>query len=204
MATQTTSGISIPCLLSILAYFNPQAYVTGLNDFPGQPTPPIALLFQVYHLMFGLGTLFAGVGLLGGLFYLLKKGKKGDPDRPRRIWDARWVLRLFVITVFFVEVAIISGWWTAEIGRQPWVVYEVLLTEDGHSPLLTAIDVILSLGMFVVLYALLLVLFLYLLNKKIQVGPEPLEEVETVAVSNLPDTFRDVFRRRDRADVKEL
>ncbi len=142
--------------------------------------------------------------MLGGLFYFLKKGKKGDPDRPRRIWDARWVLRLFVITVFFVEVAIIAGWWTAEIGRQPWVVYEVLLTADGHSPLLSAIDVVLSLGMFVVLYALLLVLFLYLLNKKIQTGPEPLEEVETVEVSNLPDTFRDVFRRRDRADVKEL
>ena len=79
VATQTTSGISIPCLLSILAYFNPHAYVTGLNDFPGQPTPPIALLFQVYHLMFGLGTVFAGVGVLGGFFYLLKRGKKGIP-----------------------------------------------------------------------------------------------------------------------------
>ena len=67
------------------------------------------------------------------------------------------MLRLFVITVFFVEVAIIAGWWTAEIGRQPWVVYNVLLTADGVSPVLTAIDVVLSLGMFVVLYALLLV-----------------------------------------------
>ena len=109
-----------------------------------------------------------------------------------------------MITVFFVEVAIIAGWWTAEIGRQPWVVYEVLLTADGVSPLLTAIDVVLSLGMFVVLYALLLALFLYLLNEKIQRGPEPLEDVETVEMSSLPDTFRDVFRRRDRADVKEL
>ena len=118
----------------MLAYFNPQAYVTGLNDFPGQPLPPIALLFQVYHLMFGLGSLFVPIGLLGGLFYFLRKGKKGDPDRPRRIWDARWVLRLFVITVFFVEVAIIAGWWTAEIGRQPWVVYNVLLTADGVRP----------------------------------------------------------------------
>ncbi len=204
VATQTTSGISIPCLLSVLAYFNPQAYVTGLNDFPGQPLPPIALLFQVYHLMFELGSLFVPIGLLGGLFYFLRKGKKGDPDRPRRIWDARWVLRLFVITVFLVEVAIIAGWWTAEIGRQPWVVYNVLLTSDGHSPVLTAIDVVLSLGMFVILYGLLLVLFLYLLNAKIQRGPEPLEEVETVEASSLPDTFRDVFRRRDRADAKEL
>ena len=154
--------------------------------------------------MFGLGDAVRPLGVLGGLFYLLKRGKKGDPDRPRRIWDARWILRLFVITVFFVEVAIIAGWWTAEIGRQPWVVYNVLLTADGVSPLLTAIDVVLSLGMFVVLYALLLALFLYLLNKKIQLGPEPLEEVEEVEVSSLPDTFRDVFRRRDRADVKEL
>jgi cytochrome bd ubiquinol oxidase subunit I len=201
VATQTTNGISIPCLLSVLAYFNPQAYVTGLNDFPGQPLPPIALLFQVYHLMFGLGTLFAGAGVLGGLFYLLKRGKKGDPDRPRRIWDARWVLRLFVIMVFFVEVAIIAGWWTAEIGRQPWVVYNVLLTADGVSPVVSAGEVVASLGMFLVLYGLLLVLFLYLLNAKIQGGPEPLEEVETVEVGSLPDTFRDVFRKRDRADV---
>jgi cytochrome d ubiquinol oxidase subunit I len=108
-----------------------------------------------------------------------------------------------VITVFFVEVAIIAGWWTAEIGRQPWVVYNVLLTADGVSPLLSAGEVIASLGMFVLLYALLLVLFLYLLNAKIQVGPEPLEEVETVEVSSLPDTFREIFRRRDRADVRE-
>jgi cytochrome d ubiquinol oxidase subunit I len=79
----------------------------------------------------------------------------------------------------------------------------VLLTSDGHSPVLTTIDVVLSLGMFLVLYSLLLVLFLFLLNGKIQHGPEPLEEVETVEVASLPDTFRDVFRRRDRADVKE-
>ena len=200
-ATQTTNGVSIPCLLSVLAYFNPQATVAGINSFAPDPTPPINLLFQVYHLMFGLGSLFVPIGLLGGLFFILKRGKKGDPDRPRRIWDARWVLRLFVITVFFVEIAIIAGWWTAEIGRQPWVVYNVLLTADGVSPVLSAGEVVASLGMFVVLYALLLVLFLYLLNAKIQHGPEPLEDVETVEMASLPDTFRDVFRKRDRADV---
>ena len=71
------------------------------------------------------------------------------------------------------------------------------------SPLLSAGEVIASLGLFVLLYALLLVLFLYLLNAKIQVGPEPLEDVETVEVSSLPDTFREIFRRHDRADVRE-
>jgi cytochrome d ubiquinol oxidase subunit I len=191
-AAQTTNGISIPCLLSVLAYFNPQAYVQGLNDFPGDPTPPIGLLFQVYHLMFGLGSLFAGIALLGGLLFAWK----------RRIFETRWVLWVFVVTIFFVEVAIIAGWWTAEIGRQPWVVYNVLLTADGVSPLLTATDVFLSLGMFLILYALLLVLFLYLLNAKIQHGPEELEDVATVAVSDLPDTFREIFTRRGRASLE--
>jgi cytochrome d ubiquinol oxidase subunit I len=198
-ANQTTTGISIPCLLSVLAYLNPQAFVQGINDFPGQATPPISLLFQVYHLMFGLGSLFVPVGLLGGLFFVLKRGKKGDAVRERRIWETRWVLWLFVITVFFVEVAIIAGWWTAEIGRQPWVVYNVLATAQGVSPVLSATDVVISLGMFVVLYGLLLVLFLYLLNRKIQEGPEELEAVETAEMSSLPDTFRDIFSRRPRA-----
>ena len=97
------------------------------------------------------------------------------------------------------EATITAGWWTAEIGRQPWVVYNVLATADGVSPTLSATDVVLSLGMFIVLYALLGVLFLYLLNRKIQDGPDELEDVETVAVSNLPDTFRDVFSRSRRA-----
>jgi cytochrome d ubiquinol oxidase subunit I len=186
---QTTSGISIPCLLSVLAYFNPQATVQGINSFAPDPTPPINLVFQVYHFMFGMGSLFVPIGLLAGLLYW----------RKQRLLTARWMLWILVITVFFVEATIIAGWWTAEIGRQPWVVYDVLLTADGVSPTLSALDVATSLGMFIVLYATLLVLFLYLMNKKIHEGPEPLEAVETVDHATLPDTFREVFIRRDRA-----
>ncbi|MEZ4597120.1 MAG: cytochrome ubiquinol oxidase subunit I [Chloroflexota bacterium] len=64
-----------------------------------------------------------------------------------------------------------SGWWTAEIGRQPWVVYNVLKTEDGVSPVLSGLDVALSLGGFIGLYSLLFVLFLFLLNRKDPGGP---------------------------------
>lgn len=191
-STQTTTGISIPCLLSFLAFQDPNATVAGIDSFAPAPIPPINLLFQVYHLMFGLGSLFVPVGLLAGLLYLWR----------RRLWTTRWVLWLLVITVFFTEIAITAGWWTAEIGRQPWIVYDVQLTADGLSPTLGAVDVALSLGMFILLYALLLALFLFLLNRQIQAGPEPLEDVETVSVASLPDTFRDVFRRRDRADVE--
>jgi cytochrome bd ubiquinol oxidase subunit I len=188
-ATKTTTGIAIPCLLSVLAYLNPQAVVQGINAFPTDPTPPINLVFQVYHLMFALGSLFVPIGLLAGLLYW----------RGQRLLRTRWLLWILVGTVFFVEMAIIAGWWTAEIGRQPWVVYNVLATADGVSPTLSAFDVATSLGMFIVLYTILLVLFLYLLNRAIHEGPQPLEDVETVDRTTLPDTFREIFSRRDRA-----
>jgi cytochrome d ubiquinol oxidase subunit I len=184
---QTTKGISIPCLLSILAFFNPQATVTGLDAFPSDQYPPINLVFQVYHIMFNLGVVFAGIGGLGLLFYFWR----------RKVFEARWLLWLFVSTVFLAEIAIISGWWTAEIGRQPWIVYNIMLTSQGVSPAVTTDEVAISLGIFIGLYALLFFLFIFLLNGRIQEGPEPLEDVESVPVSSLPDTFRQIFRRRD-------
>jgi cytochrome d ubiquinol oxidase subunit I len=139
--------------------------------------------------MIVMGPALAAIGLLGGLMFLWR----------RRLYQSRFVLWLLVITVFLGEATITAGWWTAEIGRQPWVVYNVLETVDGVSPVLTAVDVVISLVMFIVLYSLLLVLFLYLLNRKIHDGPEELEDVETAEVSSLPDTFRDIFSRRQRA-----
>jgi cytochrome bd ubiquinol oxidase subunit I len=187
--TQTTSGISIPCLLSFLAYQDVNATVQGIDSFAPDPTPPINLLFQAYHFMLIAGSSLVPIGLLGALWYLWK----------RRLFESRFVLSLLVITVFLGEAAITAGWWTAEIGRQPWVVYNVLSTSNGVSPVLGADQVIFSLGSFVVMYLLLLVLFLFLLNRKIQAGPEALEDVETADVATLPDTFRDVFGRRPRA-----
>jgi cytochrome d ubiquinol oxidase subunit I len=187
--TQTTTGISIPCLLSFLAYQDINATVQGIDSFAPAPTPPINLLFQVYHFMIMVGSALIPIGLLGGLMFLWK----------RRLYESKWVLRLLVITVFAGEATITAGWWTAEIGRQPWVVYNVLATAAGVSPILSAGDVIVSLGMFIGLYSLLLVLFLYLLNKKIQEGPEELEALETADVSSLPDTFREIFSRHPRA-----
>jgi cytochrome d ubiquinol oxidase subunit I len=184
--TQTTTGISIPCLLSWLAYQDINATVAGIDSFAPAPTPPINLVFQVYHFMIMVGSALIPVGLLGGLFFVWK----------RRLYQSRFVLWLLVLTVFAGEATITAGWWTAEIGRQPWIVYDVMKTADGVSPLVGADEVAFSLFMFVALYSLLFVLFLYLLNRKIQAGPEELEDVETVAVGSLPDTFRDVFRRQ--------
>jgi cytochrome d ubiquinol oxidase subunit I len=185
-ANQTTTGLSIPCLLSILAYMNPQAVVTGLEAFPPAQYPPINLVFQVYHFMFDMGFLFVLIGVVGVFFYFWK----------RKVFETRWLLWLFVLTVFITEAAITAGWWTAEVGRQPWIVYGILPTALAVSPTLSTTDVTLSMVMFLVLYSLLFIVFIYLLNGKIQEGPEQLADVESVPVSSLPDTFREIFRRR--------
>ncbi len=186
---RTTTGLAIPCLLSFLVHFDPNATVAGLDSFGAEPIPPVNLVFQVYHAMVGLGFLFIPIGLLAALLWF----------RRRTLYTTRWMLWVLVVTVFLAVGAITAGWWTAEIGRQPWIVYNVLETANAGSPVVSALDVVFSLIMFIVLYAILLVLFLYLLNAKIQHGPDPLEAVETTAVSALPDTFRDVFSRRGRA-----
>ena len=190
VAGQQTMGIKVPCLLSFLAYGDFNATVKGLNSFPPDTWPPIQLTFQSYHFMVAMGGIFIAIGLIGGLFFLWK----------RRLWQHPLPLWLFVISVFLAEFATIAGWWTAEFGRQPWIVWELLRTVDAGSPILAGYQVLLSVLMFVALYALLFALFLYLLNEKIQHGPESLEDVEAVAVDSLPDSFRDIFsRQRPRA-----
>jgi cytochrome d ubiquinol oxidase subunit I len=190
-SSQTTKGLSIPCLLSFLSYGSTDATVKGLNSFDQGNWPPVNLSFQAYHLMIDLAMLLAFIGFVCAALYYWKS----------KLINGRWGLWALVVTVALTEIAIISGWWTTEVGRQPWVVWNLLKTEDGLSTTLSTSMVAFSLGMFVVLYALLLVLFLYLLNSKIQHGPEPLEDVETAPISSLPDSFRDVFRRRGARDT---
>lgn len=182
-SAQTTTGISIPCLLSVLAYMNPQAVVQGLTTFPQDTWAPINLTFQVYHLMINLGFIFPLIGALGIFFWWFG----------RQVYIVRPLLWVFVASIVLTELATISGWWTAEIGRQPWIVWNLLRTQDAVSPLLRGEQVFLSLLMFIFLYALLFALFLFLLNHKIQEGPESLDKEQIPA--SLPDTFREVFRQ---------
>jgi cytochrome d ubiquinol oxidase subunit I len=181
---QTTTGITIPipCLLSILAYFNPQAEVTGLTAFPQDEWAPVNLVFQVYHVMIDLGTVFPLIGIVGLILLWWK----------RRVYNARWLLWVFASTIVLTEIATLAGWWTAEVGRQPWIVWNLLRTADAVSPGLESNQVLASLVMFFLLYALLFALFIVLLNQRIQLGPD---EIDTEQVpASLPDTFREVFR----------
>jgi cytochrome d ubiquinol oxidase subunit I len=189
-ANRTTSGISIPCLLSFLAFDSVDAKVQGLNAFPPDTWAPVNLVFQVYHLMIQLGGAFVALGLAGALFYFWKQ----------RIWRTRWLLWIFVLSIGLTQLATQAGWWTTEFGRQPWIVYGLMRTADAVSPTIAPWQVLASTLMFVVVYAILFSLFIYLLNEKIQRGIEPLEQLEIAPVATLPDTFREVFGRRGRAE----
>ena len=186
-AAETTRGLRVPCLLSLLVGQSKGTVVEGLDDFPTDDRPNVSLVFQVYHLMINLGMLFMGIGALGCILWIWK----------RKLWDQRWMLRIFVASIVLTQVATLSGWWTAELGRQPWIVWHLLRTEDAFSPNVTWGQVAFSIGMFVVLYALVFAVFLFLLNKKIKAGPpDPPDEEDT---ESLPDSFGEIFRHRARA-----
>lgn len=159
--SQTTTGISIPGGLSFMLEQDFEAPVTGLNAFPEEDRPgQINAVFQFYHLMVAIGMMLIGLTLLACFFWW-----RGT------LFKHRWLLWAFVFAVILPQLANQFGWFAAEMGRQPWVVYGLLRTSDALSNVVTANQVLFSLIGFTLIYALLLCLFLYLLNKKIKHGP---------------------------------
>lgn len=153
-------GISIPGLLSFLLSGDPKKPVVGLQAFPPEDRPPVNIVFQTYHAMVIIGM---GLILLSwlGLFLLWKK----------KLFHLKWLMWVFVLSVMGPQFANQLGWFSAEVGRQPFIVYNLLRTEEAFSKTVTAGEVITSLVLFGVIYLMLLVLFIYLLNEKIQHGP---------------------------------
>ena len=160
--SQQVTGIKIPGGLSFLLHYNFETPVTGLNAFPENERPTaLNAIFQFYHIMVAIGMVLIGLTL-----YACFQWWRG------KLFDQRWLLWVFVFTVILPQVANQVGWYAAEMGRQPWVVYGLLRTSDALSKVVTANQVLFSLILFSVIYTLLLALFLYLLNKKIKKGPE--------------------------------
>ncbi|KYP14378.1 cytochrome ubiquinol oxidase subunit I [Flavihumibacter sp. CACIAM 22H1] len=174
--SQTTTGIKIPGGLSFLLHQDFSTPVTGLNAFKPEDRPgQINAVFQFYHIMVAIGMLL--ILLTSYAAWLWWKGK---------LFDKKWLLGIFVWAVLLPQIANQAGWFAAEMGRQPWVVYNLLRTSDALSKSVKAEQVLVSLILFTLVYATLLVLFLYLLNKKIKHGPAvqaPLEEKEVEANS---------------------
>jgi cytochrome d ubiquinol oxidase subunit I len=155
--------VFVPSVLSVLAYGSFGATVTGLNDVPRDRWPDnVELVYYMYHVMVGLGTLLTAVMLASAA--LLPKG---------RLYRARRMLWVLMLSFPFPYIATTAGWLTAELGRQPWIVYGVQRTALGSSPNVATGDVVFSTLGFMGLYLLVGVLFLLLVARQIALGPAP-------------------------------
>jgi cytochrome d ubiquinol oxidase subunit I len=150
-------ALPVPGLLSFLAYNDPNAVVMGLNDVPAQDRPPVALTFLAFRAMVGLGTLFIGLAALGWLFR-------------NRLAQVPWLLKALVYAIPLPYLAHQAGWIVAEVGRQPWIVYGLMRTSEGVSPI-AASQVAMSLVALTLMYLLLGAVDIFLLFKYARKGP---------------------------------
>jgi cytochrome bd ubiquinol oxidase subunit I len=154
--------LAVPNVLSFLTYSRWNAQVKGLNEFPKETWPTnVPGLYYAYHIMIGLGTIFMGILSLAAFLWWRK-----------RLFQTRWLLWIMVLLLPFPYIANHAGWYTAEMGRQPWLVYNLFKTADGISPNVSAGNALFTLLGFVGLYLLLGLLFLLLAGKLIAKGPE--------------------------------
>ncbi|MCG2431082.1 cytochrome ubiquinol oxidase subunit I [Aequorivita xiaoshiensis] len=154
--------IAVPNILSFLTYQKWDAEIKGLNEFDESVYPTnIPGLYYSYHIMVGLGTIFIGLLLLATV-QLFRK----------RLYKTKWILWSLMFMIPFPYIANTAGWYTAELGRQPWLVYNLLRTVDGISPTVSSGNTLFTLLGFIGLYLLLGLLFLMLAGKIIYKGPE--------------------------------
>jgi cytochrome d ubiquinol oxidase subunit I len=161
-------AIKIPKLLSYLSFGDVNAKITGLDQVPRKDWPNVKAVFQTYRLMllsWGLMVIVAIVGL-----FLVWRGT---------LFQHKWALRFMIFSVLFPQIGNQAGWVSAEMGRFPWIVQNLLRISEGLSKTVTANYVLSSIIMFSFVYLLLFILFIYLLNDKIQHGPEDLDVSET-------------------------
>ncbi len=196
-------GLAVPKMLSLLVHGDPDRPVTALDDpgiVPAQNEmppdvsireywPPVNLSFQFYHLMVGLGMVF----IVLTLFALVLRWR-------RTLFASRWLLWVFVFAVVGPVVANQAGWAAAEVGRQPWIVYGMLKTADAASRAVSGSEVLMSIVMFGAIYALLLLVWVYLMDAKIRLGPEA---PEALALAGGKERWIDTASRRADASAHD-
>ena len=154
--------VVVPKALSFLAYGSFGARVAGLNHVPRDLWPPVEVTYYTYHIMVGLGTIFIALTILGGM--LLWRGC---------LFTSRWYLWILMLAAPFSLIANEAGWVVAEVGRQPWLIYNLMRTSTGISPNVSAGETIFTLFGFAGLYLLLALLYLLLVGRLIAMGPQP-------------------------------
>ncbi len=164
---QLKANMEIPGLLSWMAFGDMNAKIKGINEFPADDIPPLWLTFVSFHNMVVLGLYF--IFVMAWAAWRLRRGS---------LFDGRRFLWLLVISIPLPVAACQLGWMTAEAGRQPWAVYNLLRTADAFSSNLSAGMVLASIVLFSLIYLLLICLYLYLLAAKVRHGPDAASEKE--------------------------
>jgi len=157
---EKVDGIQMPGLLSFLDHNDFHTPVTGLDAFAPEDRPPVEASFLFFHGMVAIGFSLIAISALGFLYF-----------RHGSLHERRWLLWILVFSVLGPEIANQLGWFAAEVGRQPWIVYGLMRTPEGLSKIVKADVVLTSLILFTFIYFLLFAVFIYLLNDKIQHGP---------------------------------
>ena len=159
-------SIEIPALLSLLTTHTTTGQIRGLRDFPRDERPPVALPYYAFRIMVAIG-----MALLLLTLWTLRVWKRGGLGA-ERVSAQRWLLRAWMAALPLGYLAMETGWVTREVGRQPWVIHGLLRTSEAASPVSPAM-VAVSLASFAVVYALLLILFLFFAARILSRGPDP-------------------------------
>lgn len=172
-----TYSLAIPGMLSLLVNGDIDVPVVGLDKFPETDWPKVNAVYQCYHLMLAMAGLLVLLSLIG--MWLWFRKQLFDPSNPwtRRYWG------FLMVSVAFPQIANQAGWYTAELGRQPWIVYGIMRTSQGLSRIVKAEQVLTSIILFTLVYMMLFAVFIYLLHQKIQHGPEEAEEGKDLKLS---------------------
>ena len=157
----TRYAIEIPYVLSILAYGDPHSVVKGLNDFPADVRPPVAIVHISFQIMVGCGVAMMLVALWAAWRYLRGRRKQN--------WlDSKWFLRLLVVAAPLGFIAIETGWTVTEVGRQPWIIYGVMRTSEAVTPMPWLVVPFIT---FTVLYIALAAITVWLLLRQVAASP---------------------------------
>ncbi len=205
---ETVVGPKIPGLLSFLVWGSFSKPVPGLlelpasafvqSHFPDATTPEklaearkkfwpnVPAVFQFYHIMIIVGVLLLVLTVVACFFWW--RGWLFNTD----LLLTRWLLVLMIFSVLGPQIANQAGWFAAEMGRQPWIVYELLMTSQSFSKVVQANQIVASLAMFGLVYALLFAMFIFLLTRKIQHGPDDEEESE-----EMPDSWKAIIQKNN-------
>ena len=161
-ARRLDNPIEVPGALSFLAYGTFQSYVRGLEEFPADQWPDnLELLYYAFHLMITLGT-----------FFILLMALASFQNWRGRLQSTKWLMWVLMLAFPFPYIAKTLGWMTAELGRQPWLIYGLFRTSEGYSKVVSNGNTIFTLIGFTGLYFVLGLLFLYLIGREVGRGPD--------------------------------